>query len=58
MRNSLLGLEGVSVAEVDHRRGVAVVDLNPSMVRLADMARAVTAAGGDGRHEYSVITVV
>jgi Cu+-exporting ATPase len=57
VRNSLLRLEGISEAEVDHIRGVAIVDFNPSMVRLIDMDRAVSAAGGDGRHEYSVVTV-
>ncbi len=57
VRNSLLGLEGVSAVLVDVQRAVAVVDFNPSMVRLVDLANAVTAAGGDGRHEYSVVTV-
>ena len=53
VRNSLLGLEGVSEALVDHQRGVAIVDFNPTMATLEDLARAVSSAGGDGRHEYS-----
>lgn len=57
VRNSLLGLEGVSAALVDHQRGVAIVDFNPTMTTLIDLARAVSAAGGDGRHEYSATPV-
>ncbi len=53
VRNSLLGLEGVSEAMVDHRQGLAIVDFNPTMATLEDLANAVSAAGGDGRHEYS-----
>ena len=57
VRNSLLGLEGVSSVQVDLERAVAVVDFNPTMLRLVDLAQAVSAAGGDGTHEYSVVTV-
>ena len=53
VRNSLLELDGVSAAQVDHRRGVAIVDFNPTMATVFDLVRAVSAAGGDGRHEYS-----
>lgn len=52
VRNSLLGLEGVSQALVDHSRGVAIVDFNPSMATVDDLARAVAAAGGDSGHQY------
>lgn len=57
VRNSLLGLEGVSEAMVDHRQGLAIVDFNPTMATLEDLARAVSTAGGDGRHEYSATPV-
>lgn len=57
VRNSLLGLEGVSAAQVDHRRGMAIVDFNPAMVTLLDLVGAVCAAGNDGRHAYSATPV-
>jgi len=53
VRNSLLELEGVSSAMVDHRRGVAIVDFNPAKATLEDLARAVSAAGKDSGHAYS-----
>lgn len=55
VQNSLLGLEGVSAAMVDHRQGVAIVDFNPTMATVEDLVGAVSAAGGDGTHEYSAI---
>ena len=53
VRNSLLELDGVSSAMVDHRRGVAIVDFNPAKATLEDLARAVSAAGEDSGHKYS-----
>jgi len=52
VRNSLLGLQGVVEAIIDHNTGVGRVFYNPSMVTSLDLERAVSAAGGDGRHEY------
>jgi copper chaperone CopZ len=52
VRNSLLALEGVSTAYVDHAIGLANVMFNPNMASIADIVKAVSDAGGDGRHEY------
>lgn len=53
VRNSLLGLEGVIQADVNHLYGEATVRHNPSMASLDQLIAAVAAAGGDGHHEYS-----
>jgi len=53
VRNSLLNLEGVVDANVDHNLGVGRVVYNPTLVTSEDLERAVGAAGGDGHHEYS-----
>ena len=52
VRNSLLSLEGVVDANVDHNTGVGRVFYNPTMLTARDLEAAVRAAGGDGRHEY------
>jgi copper chaperone CopZ len=53
VRNSLLNLEGVVDAIIDHDNGVGRVFYNPTMVTHADLEGAISAAGGDGHHEYS-----
>lgn len=52
IRNSLLGLEGVVEAVIDHSAGVGRIFFNPSMVTPEQLEQAVVRAGGDGRHEY------
>jgi hypothetical protein len=52
VRNSLLRVEGVVDAIIDHNTGVGRVFYNPTMVTSQDLEQAVIAAGGDGRHEY------
>lgn len=52
VRNSLLGLNGVVHADVDHTTGVARVAFNPELASIDALLRAVARAGGDGRHEY------
>jgi copper chaperone CopZ len=52
VRNSLLALQGVVEAVIDHNTGVGRVFYNPGMVTGPDLERTVSAAGGDGRHEY------
>jgi copper chaperone CopZ len=53
VRNSLLSLEGVVDAIVDHNIGAGRVIYNPTLVTSHELEGAVRAAGGDGRHEYS-----
>jgi len=53
VRNSLLQLQGVVEARVDHMSGAAQVVYNKMMVNESDMVQAVVRAGGDGRHNYS-----
>ncbi len=53
VRNSLLSVHGVVEAIIDHNTGVGRVFYNPTLVAGQDLERAVSAAGGDGRHEYS-----
>lgn len=52
VRNSIIGVNGVVEAQVDHVRGAARVVYNPLMVSTEDVVRAVVRAGGDGRHNY------
>jgi copper chaperone CopZ len=52
VRNSIIELQGVIEAQVDHIRGAARVVYNPMMVNTNDLTQAVVRAGGDGRHEY------
>lgn len=58
VRNSLLGLEGVVEAIIDHNTGVGRIFYNPSMVTGGELESAVVRAGGDGRHEYAGKLVV
>ena len=52
VRNSLLRLDGVIDANIDHNTGAGSVLYNPTMLTTRDLEAAVRAAGGDGRHEY------
>ncbi|HBG74716.1 MAG: hypothetical protein A2X25_11835 [Chloroflexi bacterium GWB2_49_20] len=55
VRNSLVSLQGVVEAQVDHQAGVAKVTYNPTLVSMQELADAVFRAGGDGRHEYRAV---
>ena len=50
--NSLLLLNGVVNAYVDHTAGVAGVIYNPELATVEMLISAVARAGNDGRHEY------
>ncbi len=52
VRNSLLALDGVLIAEVHLNLCVAAVVYDPLRVTCDDLLRAVSAAGNDGRHHY------
>lgn len=52
VRNSLLSLNGVVNAFVDHITGMAGVAFNPQLVSVEMLLGAVAHAGNDGRHEY------
>lgn len=52
VRNSLLSVNGVVYADVDHNSGVARVAYNPDLASADALLRAVARAGNDGRHEY------
>lgn len=52
VRNSLISLNGVIEAYVDHTMGIADVELNPDRVTIPALIEAVARAGGDGRHNY------
>lgn len=52
VRNSLLMLNGVVDAFVDHTAGAAQVSYNPDLASVEALIGAVARAGGDGRHEY------
>ncbi len=52
VRNGLLRLEGVLLAEVFLDRGVAAAAYDPNRVTPQDLLAAVAGAGNDGRHRY------
>lgn len=52
VRNSLLSLNGVLDAYVDHTEGLAQVAFNPGLAPVEELIGAVARAGGDSRHEY------
>jgi len=54
VHNSLIVLNGVINADVDHNRGEAEVEFNPDMVSIPAFIDAVADAGNDGRHKYTV----
>ena len=52
VRNSLISLNGVVDATVDHVAGVAKVAFNPELVEVEMLINATARAGNDGRHKY------
>jgi copper chaperone CopZ len=52
VRNGLLTVDGVLVAEVYLQNGVAAVAYDPEDVTLDRLVTAVAGAGNDGRHHY------
>ncbi|MBI3362269.1 MAG: heavy-metal-associated domain-containing protein [Chloroflexi bacterium] len=57
VRNSLISLDGVVEAHVDHMVGLAQVEYNPHLTAIPSLINAVARAGGDGRHEYRAALV-
>ncbi|RMF88075.1 MAG: cation transporter [Nitrospinota bacterium] len=58
VRNSLLLLPGVLTADIDLYNGLAEIAYDPSQADIDALVGAVAAAGGDGRHSYSVEGIV
>lgn len=58
VRNSLLSVNGVVDAYVDHTTGFAQVAINPDLASDNVLVAAVARAGGDGRHEYGASLVI
>ena len=58
VRNRLLGLKGVTEADVDHFTGTADVEFNPNLVTIATLFDAVAQAGNDGRHRYQAFRLM
>ncbi len=52
VRNCLLSLEGVLLAEVQLEQGIAAAAFDPQRVTVEDLMRVVTQSGKDGRHHY------
>ncbi len=52
VRNSLLSLNGVVSACVNHTAGIAGVVFNPELATVEMLISAVAYAGNDERHEY------
>ena len=52
VRNGLLNLEGVLLAEVYLERGVAAAAYDPQQVTPDLLVQAVARSGNDGRHHY------
>jgi copper chaperone CopZ len=53
VRNSLLALNGVVDAYVDHSAGIAQVSFTPGIHSIDELISAVASAGHDGRHAYN-----
>lgn len=53
VRNGLLALDGVLLAEVHLEEGIAAAAFDQNKVNTNDLLWAVAAAGNDGRHNYS-----
>lgn len=53
VRNGLLGLDGVLLAEVFLEMGFAAVAFDPQSVATEDLINAVSSAGDDARHHYA-----
>ena len=60
VRNGLLSLEGVLLADVFLEQGLAAAAYDPQRVNPDDLVNAVAGAGNDGRHRYwaAVLTVM
>lgn len=58
VRNNLLGLKGVTEADVDHVTGTADVEFNPNLVAVPALLEAVAQAGNDGRHRYQAFRLM
>ena len=52
VRNGLLSLEGVWLAEVQLEQGIAAAAYDPQRTTVEDLLGAVTQSGNDGRHHY------
>ena len=52
VRNGLLGLDGVLMAEVNLEKGIVAAAFDPHRVTPSDLVAAVVGAGNDGRHHY------
>jgi copper chaperone CopZ len=52
VRNGLLTLDGVLVAEVRLENGIAAAAYDPKRVTPDILAQAVASAGNDGKHHY------
>ena len=52
VRNGLLGLDDVLLADVFLEEGIAAVAYKPDRVTTEDLVTVVAAAGNDGRHHY------
>ncbi len=52
VRNGLLDLDGVLIADVHLENGVAAVAYDPAEVTLDGLVTAVFQSGNDGRHHY------
>ena len=52
VRNGLLMLEGVLLADVTLEMMIAAVAYDPKQITLVDLKQAVTDAGNDGKHSY------
>jgi copper chaperone CopZ len=57
VRNGLLALHGVHVADVFLEYGAAAVAYDPAKIDTGRLLEAVSDAGNDGRHEYRALLV-
>jgi copper chaperone CopZ len=58
VRNSLLALNGVTEADVNHLTGTASVEFNPNLVTIGSLREVVARAGNDGRHQYRAFNLM
>lgn len=57
VRNGLLALNGVLLADVFLPYGTAAAAFDPTLVTADDLVKAVAGAGNDGRHHYQAETL-
>ncbi|GAB4528529.1 MAG: hypothetical protein Fur0018_14670 [Anaerolineales bacterium] len=57
VRNGLLSVEGVLLADVQLQMGIAAAAYDPQRVTPETLVQAVAAAGNDGRHHYEAEVV-